>query len=88
MADQTVALIHQLNSLGEKLSSDGGGDSSVRNEALLLSRKITASLEQPQNVAVDLAFSVGPNSLLLACPPPPPQSKTDIYPGIFVSSTC
>lgn len=70
MADQTVTLIQQLSSLGEKLSSNGGGDQNVRNEALLLSRKITASLEQPQNVAVDLAFSVRPIFLLL----PPPKN--------------
>lgn len=62
MADHTVVLIKELSSLGEKLSSGGGEDQSVRNEALLLSRKITASLEQPQNVAVDLAFSVCPIS--------------------------
>lgn len=67
MANQTAALIEQLSSLGERLSSDGGGDQSVRNEALLLSRRISASLEQPQNVAVDLAFSVRPISLLLIC---------------------
>lgn len=71
MTDDTVALIQRLSSLGDELSSDRSEDQSVRNEALLLSRKITASLEQPQNVAVDLAFSVRQIPLLLHVQRPP-----------------
>lgn len=59
MADQTVDLIKQLSSLSTKLSS-AGDDQGPRNEALQLSRRLTASLEEPVNVAVDLAFSVRP----------------------------
>lgn len=57
MTDQTVDLIKQLSSLSTKLSSTRD-DPSTRNEALQLSRRLTASLEEPANVAVELAFSV------------------------------
>ncbi|KUI54615.1 Demethylsterigmatocystin 6-O-methyltransferase [Cytospora mali] len=58
MADQkTITLIEQLSSLSIKLSSGGDHAEEARNEALQLSRKLTASLEKPANVAVDLAFS-------------------------------
>lgn len=57
MADQIVDLINRLKPLGTKLSSDSD-DSGNRNEALQLSRRLTASLEEHANVAVELAFSV------------------------------
>ncbi|KAI0152043.1 putative O-methyltransferase [Hypoxylon sp. NC0597] len=47
-------LVEELNRLVPKLAS---GNQSARKEALQLSRKLTASLERPENVAVDLAFS-------------------------------
>lgn len=47
MADQTLTLVKELTSLIEKLSPGGGGNQSARNEALILSRKITPSLKQP-----------------------------------------
>ncbi|KAI2619934.1 S-adenosyl-L-methionine-dependent methyltransferase [Hypoxylon sp. NC1633] len=53
--DQSVNLIEGLSRLSSRLSL--GDDPQVRNEALRLSRQLTASLEQPENTAVDLAFS-------------------------------
>ncbi|KAI0384612.1 putative O-methyltransferase [Hypomontagnella monticulosa] len=53
-SNQISFLIAQLNNLSEKLSN---GDQSARKEALKLSKKLTVVLEQPENVAVDLAFS-------------------------------
>lgn len=49
-------IIEQLSSISRKLSDTQ--DKKARNEALQLSRKLTASLEEPMNVAVDLCFSV------------------------------
>lgn len=66
MTNQTVALIQQLASLSAKLSADEH-EHGARKEALQLSRQITASLEQPQNVAIDLAFSVCLPSKVLCC---------------------
>ncbi|KAI1333028.1 sterigmatocystin 8-O-methyltransferase [Xylariaceae sp. FL0255] len=48
------ALIEQLNSLTDQLSS---GDANARRQALRLSKQLTASLEQPETVAVELGFS-------------------------------
>ncbi|KAI1139528.1 sterigmatocystin 8-O-methyltransferase [Hypoxylon sp. FL0543] len=53
--DESVALVERLNSLSPRLSQ--GDDVQARNEALRLSRQLTASLEQPENTAVDLVFS-------------------------------
>lgn len=57
MTNQTVSLIEQLQKLGARLSANEN-DQAAQNEALELSRKLTASLEQPRNVAVDLMYSV------------------------------
>jgi hypothetical protein len=55
--DQEPAdLITQLNNLTAKLSA--GNDETARREALRLSRQLTTCLEDPVNIAVDLAFSV------------------------------
>ncbi|KAI1386837.1 putative O-methyltransferase [Hypoxylon trugodes] len=51
---QAVTLIEQLSVASPKLSS---GDQTARKEALELSRKVTASLEQPGDAAVGLAFA-------------------------------
>lgn len=51
--DHTVDLIEQLNSLTAKLD-----DQDARQKALHLSKRLTRSLEIPENLAVDLAFSV------------------------------
>ncbi|RYO90039.1 hypothetical protein DL762_002884 [Monosporascus cannonballus] len=51
----TIDLIEQLSQLSSRLSS--GEDTGVRKEALQLSKKLTASLEKPEDVAVALAFS-------------------------------
>lgn len=59
MTEQTVDLIEQLSCLSTKLSS-AGDNPGTRKEALQLSRRLTASLEDPTNVAVELAFSVNP----------------------------
>ncbi|CAJ2504618.1 Uu.00g120120.m01.CDS01 [Anthostomella pinea] len=53
-SNQAAALIAQLNNLSAKLSSD---DQSARKEALQLSKRLAGTLEQPENVAVELAFS-------------------------------
>ncbi|KAI0157909.1 putative O-methyltransferase [Hypoxylon sp. FL1284] len=53
--DESVELIEQLHSLSAKLSQ--GSDAKAKVEALQLSKQLTASLEQPENTAVDLAFS-------------------------------
>lgn len=55
-ADQTIALIDRLTSLRPALVS--GDDQSAKNEAIQLSRKITASLVHPASAAVELAFAV------------------------------
>lgn len=57
MADQSAVIIKQLNELSLQLSSEHGARE-ARKEALQLSKMLTASLEQPENVAVELAFSV------------------------------
>ncbi|KAI3329076.1 sterigmatocystin 8-O-methyltransferase [Xylariaceae sp. AK1471] len=53
-ADTSVALIDQLRSLSSQLAQQ---DESARRKALQLSRQLTASLEQPESVAVELCFS-------------------------------
>lgn len=53
--NEAVALIERLSSLSIKLG--GGIDAKTRKEALSLSRTLTTKLEQPENVAVELAFS-------------------------------
>ncbi|KAI5921763.1 sterigmatocystin 8-O-methyltransferase [Camillea tinctor] len=52
--DQSSALIEQLSRLGQKVSD---GDHNARMEALELSRRLSSSLEKPENTALDLAFS-------------------------------
>ncbi|KAI0387392.1 putative O-methyltransferase [Hypomontagnella monticulosa] len=50
---QIDTIIENLGKLGPKLSS---GDQGARQEALQLSRKLTTSLEDPTNIAVDLIY--------------------------------
>ncbi|KAI1073721.1 putative O-methyltransferase [Whalleya microplaca] len=54
-SDQTIAIIQKLNNLSSRLSLED--DTHAKNEALQLSKQQTASLEKPENTAVDLAFS-------------------------------
>lgn len=49
-------IIAKLHSLAASLSNEN--DSETRKECLRLSKKLTSQLEQPENVAVDMAFSV------------------------------
>ncbi|KAM0814060.1 putative O-methyltransferase domain-containing protein [Seiridium cardinale] len=56
MADLSISLIKQLADLSARLSSDGD-DGGAKTEALQLSKKLTASLERPEDFAVDLLFS-------------------------------
>ncbi|KAI0839341.1 sterigmatocystin 8-O-methyltransferase [Hypoxylon sp. FL0890] len=53
--DESVTLIERLNDISSILSK--GDNVHAKDEALQLSRQLTASLEQPENAAVDLAFS-------------------------------
>lgn len=53
---QAIDLIQQLSQLVSRLQSNG--DASATKEALQLSKKLTATLERPEDVAVALAFSV------------------------------
>jgi hypothetical protein len=62
MSEISVTLVREIASLSARLADDGK-DENARTEALQLSRKLTASLEQPENVAVDLLFSVKKNLL-------------------------
>ncbi|RYP63324.1 hypothetical protein DL769_006996 [Monosporascus sp. CRB-8-3] len=55
-SSNSTDLIEQLSQLSPRLSS--GEDKDARKEALQLSKKLTASLEQPEDVAVALAFSL------------------------------
>lgn len=60
-SDPVVDLIEQLSQLSSRLSSSDFPE--ARKEALQLSKQITMSLEQPEDVAVASAFSVCSNSL-------------------------
>jgi hypothetical protein len=53
--NEAASVIDRLAKLSPKLSN---GDEQTRKEALALSKSLTAKLEQPENVAVELAFSV------------------------------
>lgn len=53
-------LITQLNELCPQLASEE--DNSAKIEALQIIRKLSTSLAEPANVAVDLAFSVSHTS--------------------------
>lgn len=59
--ESTNTLIATLSSVSKNLG--GLQSKSARKEALRLSKAITAHLEEPENVAVDLAFSVRQVSL-------------------------
>ncbi|EFQ97743.1 sterigmatocystin 8-O-methyltransferase [Nannizzia gypsea CBS 118893] len=52
---EPAALIARLQRLASRLSD--GSDQEARRECLQLSRALTAQLEQPENIAVDMAFS-------------------------------
>ncbi|KAI1212409.1 putative O-methyltransferase [Annulohypoxylon truncatum] len=54
-SNQAITLIEKLNKLSSRLSSKD--DVQANNEALQLSKELTASLEEPKNAAVHLAFS-------------------------------
>ncbi|KAH9905815.1 putative O-methyltransferase [Xylariomycetidae sp. FL2044] len=54
-SQQSTAIIEKLESLRTRLAS--GDDPQAKAEALNLSRQLTASLEQPENTAVNLAFA-------------------------------
>lgn len=54
--EDSACIIAKLHSLAESLSDEN--DSETRKECLRLSKKLTSELEQPENVAVDMAFSV------------------------------
>lgn len=60
-----VNLIEQLSQLTSRLSSKE--DPGARKEALQLSKRLTASLEKPEDVAVSLAFSVFKLYLFILC---------------------
>lgn len=53
---QPTEIIAKLNGLAEKLGP--GHDQNARREAIQLSKDLVASLEKPENIAVDLAFAV------------------------------
>lgn len=55
--DQTLELLASLNNLSSRLAS--GTDANAESEALRLSKALTLSLQDPVDVAIDLAFSVG-----------------------------
>lgn len=57
-----VEQIAQLHDLSPSLSD--GMDKSARKRALKLSKDLVAQLEEPENVAVELAFSVSICELL------------------------
>lgn len=54
--EDPIGIIAKLHSLAASLSDEN--DSETRKECLRLSKKLTSQLEQPENVAVDMAFSV------------------------------
>lgn len=61
-SNSEVNLIDQLSQLTSRLSKKD--DPGARKEALQLSKRLTASLEKPEDVAVSLAFSVStPHSI-------------------------
>lgn len=53
-----TSLIEQLSKLAPQLSADAD-NVAVKNEAIQLSRQLTASLSHPASSAVELAFAVG-----------------------------
>lgn len=54
--DSAPALISKLQTLASRLSNDEDRD--ARKECLQISKALTAQLEEPENVAVDMIFSV------------------------------
>jgi hypothetical protein len=52
---EMTTLIQRLSSLSQLLNEDNQG---ARKEALQLSKRLTATLEDPVNIAIDLAFAV------------------------------
>lgn len=66
MANQVVGLIHQLNSLSSRPSSQNDVSNAI-TEALRLAKLITAGLEPPETAAMDLAYSVR-WFILYSCP--------------------
>lgn len=56
---QAITFIEKLNILSSRLSLRD--DKQAKSEALQLSRQLTTSLEEPDNAAVGLAYSVAPS---------------------------
>lgn len=56
-SEDASALINKLSSLSSHGALDS--DAKARKEALRLSKALAATLDEPENVAVELAFSVG-----------------------------
>lgn len=54
-SSQINTLIGNLSSLSPKLSE---GDDDARRQALLLTRKLAASIEKPENSAIELCYTV------------------------------
>lgn len=54
--DSSTALISKLQTLASRLSNEEDRD--ARKECLQISKALTAQLEEPENVAVDMIFSV------------------------------
>jgi hypothetical protein len=54
--EDPARIIAKLHSLSASLADDNNHE--ARKECLQLSKKLTSQLERPENVAVDMAFSV------------------------------
>lgn len=68
-----ASLIARLQHLASRLNDET--DRNARIECLQLSKALTAQLEQPENVAVDMIFSVlCPYSHCPLCLPPSPYT--------------
>lgn len=54
--EECLGLISQLQALASRLSNPN--DLDARKQCLQLSKSLTVELEQPENIAVDMAFAV------------------------------
>lgn len=55
-SEDPISIIAKLHSLAASLND--GNNHEARKKCLQLSKNLTSQLEQPENVAVDMAFSV------------------------------